>query len=113
MYFPLHFYSVAKVEVGRISYKTGHVVVIAVDTEEVPHFAVITEFIITEHTDIFFVCKLLHTIGYCKHYHAYEVVDTPEIVLCKNSQLSDYHPLSVYTSNGSYVAPKYRLFPLH
>ena len=103
-------------EIKGTTFTKDLVVVILIDDDEIPCFAIISEFVITKHSDILFVCKLLSTGGFSKHYHAYQVSSTDEIIVFEHCHLCDYHPLSCFTVSGSdyhLVCPKYHLLPDH
>lgn len=100
--------------VRNVRYARNNVVVVHVDEDEVPHFAVIVEFLVTPLSEILFVCHSCVTVGYSKHHHAYQVSLTNDVVVLKHMDLHDYHPLStccVAGSSYSFVCVKYRLLP--
>ncbi len=100
--------------IRNVSYAKGHIVVVNVDEDEVPHFAIIVEFLVTPLSEILFVCHSLVTVEYSKHHHAYQVSQTNDVDVVKHTDLHDYHPLSTcYVAGSSYtfVCVKYRLLP--
>ena len=98
-------------------YRQGDLVIHGIANEQ-PVFAIITHFISTE-IEHFFVLRLIRTLGYCYHYHAYKVdtgITGSKCCVCTQTDLKDYHPLSVVHSfdntllSNNFVSLKYHVF---
>ena len=79
---------------------------------DVPVFGCIISVILHEElSNPLIVIKVMETC-FNSHYYSYEVKESVDnkYVLCKQSELADYHVLSVYTPHNSHVLmipPKY------
>ena len=100
-------------EIRGTRYSKNAVIVIHIDEDDVPLFGVILEFLVTPLQEIFFVCKMLVTEAYSRHFHSYEVLLTDVIQVLYHRDLYDFHPLECITLFGStekFVMLKYHLF---
>ena len=102
-------FSVAWVELGGTIYKCGAFVVTS--SELLPQFSQIVDIVVTERSLCFFICKKYETICFCKHYHAYEMVENNTCThVIQQSSLVDFHPLSRHSvSNSFYICMKYHV----
>jgi len=74
------------------------------------------DIILTDSENVHFVCEALTTEEFSEHLHSFIVrreKPTP-LVICKQDELSDYHPLGVYklrlfTTTCLYVVLQYNL----
>ena len=89
-------------------YKNGCIVVLSVNLT--PVFGRLRSIVVHDVNNYLLVCNVMNTICFSKHYHSYEVEETPEIVLVNHSDLYDHTPLSLYhVFNCLYVSLKYYL----
>ncbi len=62
-----------------------------------PSFAEIVDIVfLRSDSTCLFVCKMYVTDCFNKHYHSYEVLSTEEVLIIKQSDLTDYHVLHKY-----------------
>ena len=104
------------VKIGGTVYKTDDVA--AVSSNLLPLFGRIIDIFIVDVSDCYFVFELLVTECFNSHYHAFEVrkqTQQPiQLVVCKQSDLIDYHVLGLYTipvhdDHLTFVSLKYYL----
>ena len=98
-------FRVAWIKVRGAIYRSGAIVVLSVDF--LPIFGLITDIIIIDVNNSFFVGEVLHTECFNSHYHAYKVSrdPLPKFSFLKQSHLADHAPLGLYRK--SYVVLKY------
>ncbi|XP_051172350.1 uncharacterized protein LOC127288755 [Leptopilina boulardi] len=63
-------------------------------TNELPYFGII-KYIVTCDTNIYFIFSVLKTIGFCRHYYAYEVEDANDWKCRLFEELMISHPLKL------------------
>ena len=70
---------------------------------DMPVFGQIFTVILHESTQPLLITNLLQTLCFNKHFFAYEVKETTtrSYYVCRQSDLADYHPLSIYTPQNS------------
>ena len=99
------------VKINGTVYKPDNIV--AVYNNLMPVFGRIIDIIVVSITDCYFVCEIFTTVTFNTHYHAYEVQEQrrpTRLVVCKQSELIDYHVLGMYhLSNTIFVPLKYYL----
>ena len=81
-------FSVRWMKVNGITYKTGYIVVLSVILT--PLLGWIQNIIVYDINNYYFVCKLLDTVCFCKHFHSYEIRGISDIVIVKHEDLH-YH----------------------
>lgn len=92
------FYRTNFIQINGIRYSKGCVVVLTTD-DVLPVFGLILEVLLTgEINTHMFICEVLETIEFVDHNHAYKVSKRrpAPIVMCTQSDLSDYHILGLY-----------------
>ena len=91
--------------------------IVALDSSGIlPTFGIIMDIILTDFDNVHFVCEALTTDEFSDHLHSFIVKrekPTP-LVICKQDELADYHPLGVYElcvfiTTCLYVVPQYHL----
>ena len=72
--------------------------------EDMPVFGRIVDIVLHESTKPLLVIDLLETMCFNKHFYAYEVKENTirAFYLCTQSDLADYHTLSIYTPQNSH-----------
>lgn len=104
--------SLSWIKLFGTQYGKGGVVVVDIDL--LPTFGVIKDIITDNSFNYYLVLEILHTICFCSHYHAHEVIkqSPPIYQLVKPSSLIDHSVLSLYTipiSSSYFVSLKYYL----
>ena len=108
MFTDVRIYRLAWLEINGTKYTLGNVVVLEV-TDLFPTFAVLSD-IVSSEAQYYFVCRLMFTICFSHHFHAYEVCDTDDYIVCCQAELADHYVLSKYTVCGKHFIPmKYHL----
>ena len=84
------------------TYRKG-TVVLTNFIHDMPVFGQIITVILHESTQPLLITDLLQTLCFNKHFFAYEVKETTtrSYYACRQSDLADYHPLSIYTPQNS------------
>jgi len=96
------------IEENGTTYKPNCIVFVCFQ-EDIPVFGIIKE-ILSIDKIFYFVLRLLETVVFNPHFHAYEVITTMHYFACTQKELQDYHPLWIYESyslelNGTYFIP--------
>ena len=76
------------VEIGGTTYCHGSVVVL--NSYLLPVFGIIRDTLVIDTNDYYFVCKVMETIQFVSHYHAFEVatdISHSTINICKHQHL--------------------------
>ena len=103
-------YRLSWIEIDGTVYKPGSVVVLT--SSLMPQFGIITDILMLNIDDYYFSCELLCTVSFNEHFHAYEVTRSSlvNLVICKQSELIDYHVLGMYAVAAKHsVSLKYHL----
>ena len=95
-----------RVKIDSVQYSVGSVVILGLKNYEYSFGLIKHVFILQEKP---FLCtELLAVSEYSTHYHAYKVVETGSMKLFQVSELLDYHPLGLYSIQGSkYISLRY------
>ena len=88
---------------------------VVTDSSLVPSFAKIANILlIGSDRTCFFLCKCYSTLCLNSHFHAYEVEESEDWRVIKQTELFDYHPLPLYNLHTypgvSFVTLKYYIY---
>ena len=106
--------SASYADVNGTHYQKGSLVFVTIEDEK-PIFGLIEDIIVVQ-GDCYFVLAPYIGLTFCSHFNAYEVHCTPsQFIVCKQSDLIDYHLLTLCKSfdsncHKSYVCLKYHVF---
>ena len=69
------------------------------DEDETPCFAALKEICVVERqlNSIWLIAEALHTVAFNKHFNAYEVNNTEELIFVRQQQLPYVLPLHLFT----------------
>ena len=89
-------------KINGTDYFSGDVLVTGRQNDESLQFALIDEFILTDH-DVYFICQELQTHYYDAHYHAFAVEndDCGPNVKLEYDELLEYYPLALHNISGT------------
>jgi hypothetical protein len=104
------------ISIHGTKYKTGCVLWINHNEEETPCFAIVKDICIVQRDLMgsWFIAEALHTVALVKHFNAYEVNKTVNLLLVKQHQLVYPLPLHLITATDqeqvrTFVCPKYQV----
>ena len=105
----------SRLEINSTEYKKGAIVILDAPEDDAPLFGEITHVIAYNVNEYLLITKILITIGFVSHYHAYEVEhnQSPTCHITQPSSLIDHHTLGLYICNHPqptlYVSLKYNV----
>uniref|UniRef100_A0A1Y1NC62 C2H2-type domain-containing protein n=1 Tax=Photinus pyralis TaxID=7054 RepID=A0A1Y1NC62_PHOPY len=80
---------VGRISTNSIAFQEGDIILI--DFQDQPTFGKIRDIIINQSEKICFICELLHTIGFNRHFYAFEVELTDSVALTYGNELECYN----------------------
>lgn len=107
-------YVPARVTVRGTTYRPGMTVFMSNDQDGEPEFGLIKVILVHQQT-IKLVVQRWETIGFVKHFFAYNVIQTKDLLAIEVKELLDHHPLHAVQSyrvgdDTMYISLRYRLF---
>ena len=113
--FPQSINRANSVTLGGTTYRRKDVIVVDFKDEE-PNFCQIVDILETPAAECLFVTCMLTTEFFERHYYAFKVFPSSNIVVYKHYQFCDYHPLHLCKSYGTnqalYVSLKYHILSI-
>ena len=103
-------YKCKKAKVDGITYSIDCILCVSVSTEGLPEFVNVEDLFIDTDVGLIFAGRVLETIGFAEHLHAWNVSELPRRCVCLQKDLVYPHPLHInspiFGDYSKYVSPK-------